>query len=73
MGIDSLMAVATAEHSADNSKFRQAFPSLAPQEESVYECFARIRKLGGVDTTEARHCCGGNGQLLDVLSRQKTW
>ena len=41
--LDYLMAVATAEHSADNRRFRAAFPELESMEESVHECFARIR------------------------------
>ena len=41
--LDYLMAVASTEHSARNTKFRNAFPEMGALEESVVECFARIR------------------------------
>ena len=41
---DYLMAVAAAEHSADNSRFRAAFPALESMEETVEDAFKRIRK-----------------------------
>ena len=41
--LDYLMAVATHEHSADNSLFRSEFPQLATCEESILECFQRLR------------------------------
>ena len=42
--LDYLIAVASAEHSADNSRFRAAFPSLEGMEETVEDAFLRIRK-----------------------------
>ena len=43
--LDYLMAVATAEHNADNTRFRTAFPAIEEMEETVEECFGRIQRL----------------------------
>ena len=45
LSLDYLMAVASAEHSADNTRFHTAFPQMAAMEESVFDAFDRIRKL----------------------------
>ena len=41
--LDYLMAVASHEHSADNSAFRRTFPEIGGSEETIYECFLRLR------------------------------
>ena len=41
--LDYLMAVASHEHSADNSAFRTAFPDIQGSEESIFQCFLRLR------------------------------
>ena len=41
--LDYLMAVASHEHSADNSLFRSSFPEIARVEETILECFQRLR------------------------------
>ena len=40
--LDYLMAVATLEHSADNTKFRTAFPAIEAAEETIHEAFVRM-------------------------------
>jgi hypothetical protein len=39
-----LLAVATADHTFDNSRFRAEFPEIAAREETVREAFARIAR-----------------------------
>ena len=52
--LDYLIAVASAEHSADNSRFRAAFPSLEGMEETVEDAFLRIRKRRQVERAATR-------------------
>lgn len=42
-GLEYLLAVAAAEHSFDNTRFRAAFPQLPLHEETLRDAFSRIR------------------------------
>lgn len=45
VSIDYLLQVSAHEHSFDNSRFRRDIPELATQEETIYECFVRRRRI----------------------------
>lgn len=45
LSIDYVLQVNTHEHSFDNSHFRNSFPEVKQEEESIYECFVRRRKI----------------------------
>ena len=56
--LDYLVAVASHEHSADNGAFRAAFSEMGGIEETILECFSRLRHRNAAARTEG----GGGGR-----------
>jgi nucleoside-diphosphate-sugar epimerase len=49
-----LISVSLEEHTADNSKFRAAFPKIGEVEESIHDAFVRIRRRRAEELATAR-------------------
>jgi hypothetical protein len=52
--VDYLLAVATADHTFNNARFRAAFPEISAREETVRDAFARIARRQREQKTRSR-------------------
>ncbi len=62
-----LLAVSVAEHTFDCSRFRADFPELKAREETILECFVRIRRRQAEAMAPKRRTAGTRARVLAVL------